>query len=72
MKTTQELHAEIEDFLKRHNMSPTAFGTDSVADHKVVNRFREGKTVTLVTAEQLRDFMKRWEREHGKASDYEK
>jgi YbbR domain-containing protein len=59
MSSTQALHQEIENFLVYADMSATAFGTLAVDDHKIVKRLRDGKTVTLQTADKLRAFMER-------------
>lgn len=49
---------EIEDFIHRHKMTPHAFGAESMDDPKVVSRLRRGATVTLVTADRARSYMK--------------
>jgi hypothetical protein len=51
------LLAEIETFCRDHEISPTAFGEEAIGDRRLVGSLREGRSVTLRTADQIRAFM---------------
>jgi hypothetical protein len=53
-----DLLTDIEAFLKASQMGPSYFGKASCGNSEVVERLRNGNTVTLVTAERIRDFMR--------------
>lgn len=57
--STQELLSEIEAFIARDDvqMTDTTFGRFAVNDGKLVSRLRDGKSVTLATAEKVRAFI---------------
>lgn len=55
------LLAEIEDFLKAHDMAPTAFGTLVANDVKLVLELREGRDLRLSMADRIRHFMREYQ-----------
>lgn len=57
MNHTDQLLNEIEAFLGRTGMAATTFGQKAILNSKLVDRLRKGGTVTLQTAETIRDFM---------------
>lgn len=57
MSSHDELLAEIEAFLTRSGVSATTFGNRCVNDGKLVPRLRSGSSVTLPTADHIRDFI---------------
>lgn len=56
-RTAEILIAEVEAFLDRHEMSPTAFGLASVNDGHFVRDLREGKDIKLSTVDRVIKFM---------------
>ena len=54
------LLAEVEDFLKRHDMAPTTFGTLAANDMKLVSELRDGRDIRLSTADRIRRFMREY------------
>lgn len=54
------LLAQIEDFLKLHDMAPTAFGTLVANDVKLVSELREGRDLRLSMADRIRTFMREY------------
>ena len=54
---TETLLRDIEAFCRRHRMAETYFGARAVNNGKLLARLREGRTVTLSTAERVRAFM---------------
>ncbi len=63
----QLLLDEIEAFLHRHAYRVSSFGRDAVGDAKLIGRLREGKTVSLDTADRIRAFMHRHAAAHAAA-----
>jgi len=57
MNAQQTLLAEVEAFLLVSGMAPGTFGHATVNDGKFVSRLRRGGSVTLETAERIRDFI---------------
>lgn len=57
------LLAEIRQFLKATDMGESYFGKLAVGNSELVSRLKAGKTVTLRTAERVREFMRTWRRE---------
>ena len=57
MSTREQLLAEIEAFLTRHNMAASTFGRMAIKSHKLVYRLREGKDITTSSADAVRAFM---------------
>jgi len=53
-----DLLTDIEAFLEASQMGPSYFGKASCGNSEVVERLRNGNTVTLVTAERIRAFMR--------------
>lgn len=51
------LLAEIEAFLKRHDMKPTVFGRSCLNDGHLVRLLRNGKDISLSRADRIRRFM---------------
>jgi hypothetical protein len=60
---TEQLLDEIEQFLDETLMRASTFGHKTVADGKLVERLRKGRTVTLDTASAIRQFMTEQRRE---------
>lgn len=58
MDTREALLAEVEAFLQRERMAPTALGKLSVNDGKFVRRLRSGANLTLATVERVEAFMR--------------
>lgn len=56
-----QLLAEIEAFLVRHNMRPTRFGLKAMNDGKFVFMLREGVDIRLSSVDRVRKFMADWE-----------
>ena len=57
MSTRDDLLADIEAFLVRHDMAASTFGRLAVKSHKFVWRLRSGKDVTTSSADAARQFM---------------
>lgn len=55
------LLAEVEEFLKRHAMAPTTFGTLAANDMKLVSELRDGRDIRLSTADRIRRFMEEYQ-----------
>lgn len=52
-----DLLKEIRRFLSRTGMGPSYFGKAACGNSELVERLENGGTVTLVTADRIRDFM---------------
>lgn len=52
-----ELLSEIRVFLSRTGMGPSYFGKAACGNSELVERLENGKTVTLVTADKIRQFI---------------
>lgn len=52
-----DLLTDIRSFLTRTGMGPSYFGKVACGNSEVVERLEAGGTVTLVTAERIREFM---------------
>lgn len=50
--------ADIERFLKRHDVAPTTFGTQCMNNPAFLNHLRDGRSVTLRTAKKVYDYIK--------------
>jgi len=59
MMTEANLLADIDAFLRRHNMSASRFGEEAAKDRHLVRRLRGGKSITLRKAQEVYGFMKR-------------
>lgn len=57
MSWTDQLISEIDAFLARTGMAPTALGRASIGDPHLVRNLRSGRTVTLKSADKVRRFM---------------
>jgi hypothetical protein len=57
MAKKQDLLGEIESFLERSGMNESSFGHKTVNDGNLVKRLRSGGSVTLRTADKIRDFI---------------
>ena len=53
-----DLLSEIRKFLHETKMSRSYFGKRAVGNSELVDRLEKGGTVTLVTAEKVREFMR--------------
>jgi acyl-CoA thioester hydrolase len=56
-KADSDLLAEVERFLMTTGMGPTYFGKVAVGNPELVNRLRQGRSVTQKTAERLHKFL---------------
>lgn len=52
-----DLLGEIRAFLSETGMGPSYFGKASCGNSEVVGRLEAGRTVTLATAEKIRNFI---------------
>lgn len=52
----QLLH-DVEAFLARSNMTPTAFGVKVINDGKIVSRLRSGANMTTATIRRVQEFL---------------
>jgi hypothetical protein len=57
MNANQQLLAEIDAFLAVSGMAATTFGKKAAGNSQVVERMREGCSVTLRTADRIRQFI---------------
>lgn len=57
MTQAQSFLSEIEKFLVISRMRASTFGHKTVNDGKLVDRLRDGGSVTLTTAERIRKFI---------------
>lgn len=57
MKLLQVLQAEVEDYLDRYGMKPTAFGKAAVGDPNFVFDLRAGREPRTGTVDRVRAFM---------------
>lgn len=64
MSSAQKLLAEVERFLKRHDMAETAFSMSCGGDRHLVRTLRNGRQPTMATADRMRAFMARYNAEH--------
>lgn len=55
---SNSLLSDIEDFLAKHEMGPSYFGKLSCGNSELVGRLKEGKTITLETADRVRSFIR--------------
>lgn len=58
MTTTQALLTEIEEFSRKAGISPSTLSRKAINDGKLPGRLRRGGSVTLETAEKLREWMR--------------
>lgn len=54
---TAALLADIEKFLKKTGMAPSAFGGQAVGDPSLINNLRDGRELRYRTTLKVRDFM---------------
>ena len=64
MSSTQKLLAEIERFLKRHDMRATNFGIWARGDWHLVRKLRAGRVPSLETADRVREWMRQYTDAH--------
>jgi hypothetical protein len=57
MSARDELLAEIEAFLIKHDIRASYFGRDIVGDFSLVSRLRRGGDVRLETVDKIRTYM---------------
>lgn len=60
MRTSEAFKSEVEGFLARTEMSPTAFGRLSVGDPNFIRNIRDGRMPSLRLVERVDDFMRSW------------
>ena len=58
MNANQQLLAEIDAYLASSGMAATTFGKRAANNSQVVDRMREGSSVTLKTADRIRQFIR--------------
>jgi ribosomal protein L5 len=68
MYDTDQLLAEIESFLVRTGMAATTFGQKSIKNWKLVDRLRDGGSVTLRQAVRIREFIRSYRPAQAKRS----
>ena len=61
MSTREQFLAEIEAFLARHDMSPSAFGMLSRGNRMIVFRYRKGASPNTETMDHIRAWMAEFE-----------
>ena len=54
---TSKLLREVEDYCRRAGIAETTFGREAVNDGKLCARLRDGKSLTLETADRIRDYI---------------
>ncbi len=69
IRWSNQLVCDVEAFLLATNMPPTRFGLDTVNDGKLVPKLREGKTITLETADRIREFINQYMRDNPPATE---
>lgn len=72
LMSDETLLAEIDRFLSRTGLKPTRFGIEALGDGGLVKSLREGRSLTLRSAEQVLAFMSEYQSTHptkeGKAA----
>jgi hypothetical protein len=54
---TAALLAEIEKFLRKTGMAPSAFGEKALSDPSLINNLRDGRELRFRTMQKVRAFM---------------
>ena len=65
--TRDQLLTDIKAFLERTDVTPTDFGIKSIGDPNLMRRLRNGKDVTLCTADRIRSFMRDYKQARPKS-----
>lgn len=65
-RMSSDLLSDIREFLQRTGMGPSYFGKLACGNSELVERLERGATITLVTAEKVRAFMRG--RQQGRAA----
>ncbi|HEV7323551.1 MAG TPA: hypothetical protein VGN91_00645 [Bosea sp. (in: a-proteobacteria)] len=60
MSATHDFLEEVDAFLRLAGMAETTFGRKAVNDGKLVPRLRDGGSITLDKAAQIRRFMREY------------
>jgi len=60
MDETQQLIAEIDDFLAKTGMAPSTLGQKAVRNWRVVETLKSGGNTGIRTAARLRDYMRQY------------
>ena len=60
--TDATLLSEIEAFIKLHDMKPSKFGREAMADPALIMHLRDGRSLTLRNAEKVCRFMREYRR----------
>jgi hypothetical protein len=66
MSTANKLLRDIERFMREHDMSATAFGTEAMGDPAFVGRLRDGSGVRTSTLDRCYKFMVDADKKRGK------
>lgn len=62
-----ELRSDVEAFLAKTGLKPTRLGRLAANDAHAVSRLRAGLGITIRRADQLREFMAKFEADQAKA-----
>lgn len=57
MDYEKQFLSDVEDFLEKSGMTPSAFGADAVNDPNFVTDLREGRSCSLRTVSRVRSFI---------------
>ena len=64
---TREMRADLTKFMRDFNMSKTVFGLKALQNPHTVSDFLDGKrTMTLTSADNLYEYMRRYKKEYDK------
>lgn len=67
MTTLNELLEKITALQQCHNLSDRAIGLGATKDHKIVQKLRAGKNITVTTLDNLIKFIDEYEDKHPKS-----
>lgn len=61
MKNDMDFQLQIEDFMRRHSLTPTTFGLWAMNDSRFVFDLKNGRSCSLATVSRVLDFMEKHE-----------
>lgn len=61
MKNDLDFQLQIEDFMRRHSLTPTTFGLWAMNDSRFVFDLKHGRSCSLATVNRVCEFMERYE-----------
>lgn len=67
MNANQQLLAAIDAFLANSGMAASTFGKKAAGNSEVVARLRDGCSITLTTADRIRNFIAEQRGRNGRA-----